>query len=161
MSDDLSRRRGADDWGVAITDVDMTPRPRYRESRDAFEARMRGVRREAGALISEVRLENRASALRGSVGAWFTQCNCGWHGLTVADAELARREYDAHVCVAESVGQRAVDRAIACTDRSVLPKREVAVLQPSMPLEHVETPALPEHAVEDDAVARFALLEIK
>lgn len=161
MSDDLTRRRAGDDWTAAITEVDMTPRPRYRESAADFEARMRVMEREQWELLRDIRLENRTAALRGSAGAWFTNCNCGWHGLTVTDAELARREYDAHACAAESVGQRAVDRAIACTDRSVLPKREAAVLRPSLPLEGVETPALPEHAVEDDTVQRFALLEIK
>ena len=159
MTDDLSRRRGDGDWTVAITSTDMTPRPRYRESRAAFEARMRQMGVELKQLRAEVKLENRKAALRGSVGAWFTQCACGWHGLTVADAELARREYDAHACAANSVGQRAVDRGIAETDRNVLVKREAPVLRPA--LEGVEIEALPKHATEDDTVQRFALLEIK
>lgn len=159
MSDDLTRRRGDGDWTVAITSTDMTPRPRYRESQAAFEARMAALGVELSTLRAEVKLENRKAALRGSVGQWFTQCACGWHGLTVADSEVARREYDAHACAADSVGQRAVDRGIAETDRNVLVKREAPVLRPS--LESVETPALPKRATEDDTVQRFALLEIK
>lgn len=158
MTDDISRRRDGD-WTVAITSTDMTPRPRYRESQAAFEARMRGYGVELQALHREVKLENRKAALRGSVGAWFTRCACGWHGLTVADAELARREYDAHACAADSVGQRAVDRGIAETDRSVMVRREAPVLRPS--LEGVEIEAPPVHTTADDTVQRFALLEIK
>lgn len=141
-------------WMPAITDVDMTPRPRYRESQAAFEARMASYGADVQALRNETRLRNRSSALRvvlrsGSVERWesvepavqagrvtvaayFTQCACGWCGLRVEDPEVARREYDAHVCAAASVGQAAVDRAIAETDRNVLVKRERHVLQPSL-----------------------------
>lgn len=73
-------------WMPAITDVDMTPRPRYRESQAAFEARMASYGADVQALRNETRLRNRAAALRSvetATGAlaYFTQCACGWCGL--------------------------------------------------------------------------------
>lgn len=102
-SDELAARRAGDD-AVGITDVDCTPRPRWRESQAAFDARMRGL---GAAYQAEVRrdvtLPNRASSVRAVTGPHgehlhMSFCACGFHGLQVADPELARREYDAHAC---------------------------------------------------------------
>lgn len=116
MTDDLERRRESPET-VGIEDVDCTPRPRWRETQVAFEARMRRLGAEHAGLVRAVNRDNRNAALRGvtadgtvirvdgPVGAqyaaqFFTQCACSWHGLTHADPELARREYDAHPCTA-------------------------------------------------------------
>lgn len=152
------------EWSVAITDVDMTPRPRYRESQAAFEARMAQMGVDLRDLHHEVKLRNRAAALRsvetaGGALAYFTQCACGWCGLRVEDPEVARREYDAHVCAAAGVGQAAVDRAIAETDRNVLAKRERHVLQPAMMAPAVESEAPRTAVVEDEFEQRVKLLE--
>lgn len=153
-------------WMPAITDVDMTPRPRYRESQAAFEARMASYGADVQALRNETRLRNRAAALRSvetATGAlaYFTQCACGWCGLRVEDPEVARREYDAHVCAAAGIGQAAVDRAIAETDRNVLVKRERHVLQPSVVAPVVESEVPRTAVVEDDFEQRVKLLETK
>lgn len=170
--------RGSDD-GVAITDVDCTPRPRYGESQERFQARMRSYGVELEVLRTDVKVRNRRAALyiTDGHGTWradrfdgtteymkyFTQCACGFCGLQVLDPEVARREYDAHPCAAESVGQSAVDRAIAETDRTVLVKRPRAVLQPTrleQPIEdHVQRHDVA--VAEDDTEQRMALLEIK
>jgi len=149
----------------AITDVDMTPRPRYRESQAAFEARMAAMGADMVALRTDVKQRNRNAALRsiepatGAIAYW-TQCACSWCGLRVEDPELARREYDAHVCAAAGVGQAAVDRAIAETDRNVLVKRERHVLKPSV-VGPVESEAPRTVVVEDDFEQRVKLLETK
>lgn len=155
-----------DGYGVGITDVDCTPRPRYGESRERFEARMRSYGVELEVLKTDVRIRNRRAALR--EGAWpdgapyyFTQCACGWCGLRVTDPEVARREYDAHACVAESVGQSAVDRAIAETDRMVLVKRPRAVLQPAvMSSQEADRSPVRVEVATDDTEQRMALLEL-
>jgi hypothetical protein len=145
VSDDLEARRGGDT--VAITDVDMTPRPRYRETQQAFEARLTAMGADLAAVRADVRQRNRNAALRSiekATGdlAYWTVCSCSWCGIRVEDPELARREYDAHVCAAAGVGQAAVDRAIAETDRTTMVKRTQHVLQPSLTgPASVETPA--------------------
>lgn len=104
MSDDeLAKRRG-DREGVGITDVDCTPRPRRGEGREAFETRMRrmGVAYQAE-VRRDVLLPNRVSSVRAVTGPngerlHVSFCVCGFHGLQVADPEVARREYDAHAC---------------------------------------------------------------
>ncbi|HZJ66408.1 MAG TPA: hypothetical protein VFD36_23035, partial [Kofleriaceae bacterium] len=130
-------------YGVGITDVDCTPRPRYGESQEKFLARMASYGANVEELKREIRMRNRAAALRqvelptGAIAYW-TVCACEWCGLRVDDPEVARREYDAHVCVAENVGQDAVDRAQAHAGKATLPpKRTQRVLQPAI----VEKPA--------------------
>lgn len=155
-----SELRAGDGYRPAITSTDMTPRPRYRESQAAFQARMAAMGVELQGQHAEARRRNRAAALRTAEhGRYFTQCACGWCGLQVTDPEVARREYDAHACAAEGVGQAAVDRAIAETDRSVLVKRTRAVLQPSVvtaaPVEEFKP------VVADDTEVRMMLLELK
>lgn len=156
----------------AITDVDMTPRPRYRETQQAFEARMAAMGHQLETLGREVMKRNRDAALRhvelaNGYERWWTVCSCGFCGLRVEDPEVARREYDAHVCAAVGVGQAAVDRAIAETDRNVLVKRTRAVLQPSVAQVVDEAIAtLDKHQVhgaevEDDFEQRVKLLEHK
>ncbi len=176
-------------WHPAITDVDMTPRPRYRESQAAFEARLTAMGSDLAAVRAEVKQRNRNAALRvvlrsGAIERWesvasaieagrvviaayFTQCGCGFCGLRVEDPELARREYDAHVCAAAGVGQAAVDRAIAETDRTTMVKRTQHVLQPSIGEQVDEIMAtLDKHQVHgaevaDDFEQRVKLLEHK
>lgn len=153
-------------WMPAITDVDMTPRPRYRESQAAFEARMAAMGHQLETLGREVKQRNRDAALRhvelaNGYERWWTVCSCGFCGLRVEDPELARREYDAHVCAATGVGQSAVDRAIAETDRNVLAKRERHVLQPSVVMPVVESEVPRTAVVEDDFEQRARLLETK
>ncbi len=169
----------------AISSVDMTPRPRYRESPAAFAARMRAMGADLAELTREVKLRNRKAALRMTAGGdlVWTQCACGWCGLRVTDPEVARREYDAHDCAAAGVGQSAVDRAIAETDKVTLAKRTKHVLQPALtkaaadmteaerldlerslaamagPREYRQVKRDVE--VVDDAGQRFALLELK
>ncbi len=162
--DELATRRGEDI--VAITDVDMTPRPRYRESQAAFEARMARMGHQLETVGREVKQRNHDAALRHVALAngyerWWTVCSCGFCGLRVEDPELARREYDVHVCAAAGVGQAAVDRAIAETDRNVLVKRERHVLKPSV-VASVESEAPRQtQTVEDEFEVRVKLLETK
>lgn len=150
-------------YGPAITDVDCTPRPRYGESQAKFLARMASYGADVEVLKREVRQRNRAAALRvvlrsGSVERWesveaavqagrvgidayFTQCACGWCGLRVADPEVARREYDAHTCAAESIGDDAVSRAQAHAGKATMPpRRTAAVLKPAPEPETIEVP---------------------
>jgi len=167
----------------AISSVDMTPRPRYRESPAAFAARMLAMGADLAALTREVKLRNRREALRSMDDLVWTQCACGWCGLRVTDPEVARREYDAHDCAAAGVGQSAVDRAIAETDKVTLAKRTKHVLQPALirpaadmteaerldlerSLVAMTGPLEYRHGkrdvdVTDDAGQRFALLELK
>jgi hypothetical protein len=156
-------------WHPAITDVDMTPRPRYRESQQAFEARMARMHVQLETVGREVKQRNRNAALRhvelaNGYERWWTVCSCGFCGLRVEDPEVARREYDAHVCAAAGVGQAAVDRAIAETDRTTLVKRERHVLKPSL-VEDQAVDAMDRRAVavavEDDFEQRVKLLEHK
>jgi hypothetical protein len=158
-------------YGPAITDVDCTPRPRYGESRAKFEARMRSYGVDMEALNREVRQRNRAAALK--QGMWpdgavfyFTQCACGWCGLRVNDPEVARREYDAHSCVAEGLGDAAVDRAQAHAGKATMPpRRTAAVLKPALEQPVADEPALvpSRRDIEDldEASQRFALLDLK
>lgn len=162
-----NKARGLDaDTSVAITDVDCTPRPRWRESQAAFEARMASYGADVRALGKVVQQRNRNSSLRrvelpNGLERWFTVCACGFCGLRVDDPEVARREYDAHACAAEGVGQAAVDRAIAETDRNVLVKRTSHVLKPALVEDAVvEAAERNQVIVTDDAERRFALLEI-
>jgi hypothetical protein len=154
----------------AITDIDCTPRPRYGESQAKFLARMAGYGLDVQALKAKVRQRNRAAALR--TGTWpeggdyyFTLCACGWHGLRVADPEVARREYDAHVCAAETIGDDAVSRAQAHAGRATMPaKRTTSVLKPAL----ADPPAVVDELKPtkqdleelDEAAQRFALLEL-
>jgi hypothetical protein len=147
-------------FGVAISSVDMTPRPRYGESRQAFEARMQSYGIRLSDLRRETNQRNRQAALR-SVDTrhglqYFTQCACGFCGLRVEDPEVARREYDAHDCAAAGVGQAAVDRAITGS----VEKRTAAVLKPALGEADREQLRRTVEA-EDEAVARFAQLELK
>ena len=150
-------------FGVAISSVDMTPRPRYGESRQAFEARMASYGIQASALRREVSQRNRQAALRNVDTPrglqYFTQCACGFCGLRVEDPEVARREYDAHDCAAAGVGQAAVDRAITGS----VEKRTAAVLKPALgELNESDREQLKRSVeVEDDAGQRFQLLELK
>lgn len=101
-SDELDARRPGDEV-AALTDVDCTPRPRYRESPDAFAARMRGLEQQYGALRKDTNRLNRTASVRTVTGPngerlHVSFCACGFHGLQLADPELARREYDAHAC---------------------------------------------------------------
>jgi hypothetical protein len=155
----------------AITDVDCTPRPRYGESMPKFLARMASYGADVEALKREVRQRNRATAVRSGVwpdGAeWHAaQCVCKWQGLRHADPELARREYDAHACAAESIGDDAVSRAQAHAGKATMPaKRTAAVLKPA--LETIDsTPLLsddvrPTRQDLDDLEQRVSLLEPK
>jgi hypothetical protein len=120
------------------------------------------------ALKREVRQRNRAAALRDGVwpdGAvfYFTQCACGWHGLRVADPEVARREYDGHTCAAESIGNDAVSRAQAHAGKATMPaKRTAAVLKPALAEQAVDDRALvPSRQDLDDLEQRVQLLEPK
>lgn len=158
----------------AITSVDMTPRPRYGESRARFESRMAGYGVNMAALRKDVALRNRKEAIRSQEAhageqfplgvAYWTVCGCGYCGLKVGDPEVARREYDSHACAAENVGQSAVDRAIAEVDKTTLTRRTTMVLQPSLPQPGQQDERQVERrtvaAVEgDSAEQRFALLE--
>lgn len=167
----------ADCDGVGITSVDMTPRPRYGDTQAKFEARMHAmgvVLEHRKALNAQ---ENRANALKSvevetsaqfPIGvAYWTQCACRWCGIRVGDPEVARREYDAHPCRADGIGQAAVDRAIAETDRQVLHRRETnhSVLKPAIPnesldaaLRDLKAPHV-QRVEADEAIERFALLE--
>lgn len=155
----------------AITDVDCTPRPRYGESQAAFLRRMAGYGADVEALRRELRAKNREAALK--QGTWpdgavyyFTQCACRWHGLRVSDPEVARREYDAHGCAAESIGNAAVDRAQAHAGKATMPpRRTAAVLKPALEQPAADEPALVPSRQDlqdlDEASKRFALLELK
>lgn len=178
---DANRARGLPaDTGVAITDVDCTPRPRRGEAQAAFEARIAGYMREAGLVQREVNQRNRQAALRSvlvaradgtDVAQFWTQCACGWCGLRVADPEVARREYDAHACAAENVGNDAVSRAQAHAGKATMPaKRTAAVLQPALVEQRDPLAVVNGHGevvgrrnaetnVDDDFTQRVKLLE--
>lgn len=152
-------------YGVAITDVDCTPRPRYGESQAAFLRRMAGYGADVAALQRDLRLKNRQAALRrieqlnGDIVYW-TQCACGWCGLRVLDPELARREYDVHACAAESIGDDAVSRAQAHSGKATMPaRRKAAVLQPALAGAVVDE-SVKRTQSQDDTAERFALLEL-
>lgn len=160
-------------YGPAITDVDCTPRPRYGESQEKFLKRMASYGANVEALKRDMRQRNRAAALR--EGTWpdgavyyFTQCACKWHGLRVNDPEVARREYDAHACAAEGLGDAAVDRAQAHAGKATMPvKRTTAVLAPALSEQRTEDaepvlrPTNQDIDELDDATRRFALLELE
>jgi len=172
-------------YGPAITDVDCTPRPRYGESRAKFEARMRSYGVDMEALNREVRQRNRAAALRGVTAdgstfkvlgpesaqfaaQFFTQCACGWCGIRVADPEVARREYDAHACAAQSIGDDAVSRAQSHAGKATMPaKRTAAVLKPALEEQRIDetSQALqglrPDVGDLDDLEQRVRMLEPK
>lgn len=155
-------------YGPAITDVDCTPRPRYGESQAAFLRRMASYGADVEALKREVKSDNREAALR--TGTWpdgavyyFTTCACKWHGLRHTDPEVARREYDAHACAAEGIGDAAVDRAQAHAGKATMPpRRTAAVLRPALEQPVADEPALvPSRQDLDDLEQRVALLEPK
>ena len=162
-----------DGYGVGITDVDCTPRPRYGESQERFLRRMAGYGADVEQLRREIRMRNRAAALRsteiethsgGTRLTYWTVCPCGWCGLRADDPEVVRREYDAHECVAEGVGQAAVDRAIeaAAHPHAGLVKRTQHVLQPAIvehKPEHKPEELVPSRTEVDDLEQRVALLE--
>lgn len=158
------------DWGVSITDVDCTPRPRYGESRADFEVRMRSYSVQHEAVRRDVNLRNRVAALKGPVFVgeirhWFTQCACGWCGLQVTDPEVARREFDAHACAVN--GDAPVVRAMAEVDSLTLEKRHEPTVRPADELRQLVAEALgvPVEATTRTQVEadneRFALLELK
>lgn len=170
LTDEELRTGGG--YQPAITDIDCTPRPRYGESRAKFEARMRGYGLDMEALNREVKQRNRGAALREGIwpdGAvyYFTQCACKWHGLRVADPEVARREYDAHACAADGLGDAAVARAQAHAGKATMPeKRTASVLKPALAEQRTEDaepvlrPTRQDLDDLDDATKRFALLEL-
>jgi hypothetical protein len=154
---------------VAIDDVDCTPRPRYRESREAFDLRILAMEANTGALRREAVVLNRSMAVRwvtASDGStkYVTACACRWHGLEQADPEVARREYDAHPC------SIADGDSIHRTYRGPVDKRPDSTLVPATAEERAaKGVTLPgEHAVEpakattldEDAEKRAALLEM-
>jgi hypothetical protein len=183
MKDDelTARRTGAET--VALEDVDCTPRPRFCESLEKFHARMRALGLERQALEREVALDNRRSALRwvtrdgvvcagaeptarhGEIVAYWTQCACGFHGLQVADPEVARREYDAHACTAND------GDAIHRNYREPIDKRPPSTMIPALAEERArlgialpgEVPIAPttQTTTLDDFEQRVRLLETK
>jgi hypothetical protein len=83
----MSDQGPPDDETVAITDVSSAPRGLGAERQTA-----------------ELNHMNRTAALRTAENClYFTRCACRWTGLRVADPEVARREYDAHVCPLDAV----------------------------------------------------------
>lgn len=155
-------------WSPAITSTECTPRPRYGESKAKFERRMASYGMSMAALRKEVNQRNRKAALRSQEAfaseafplgvAYWTQCACGFCGLKVGDPELARREYDAHPCAAEDVGNRAVERAVAELDKGTVTKRTTMLLQPSETLAEAEVNRSTA-TTTDETAQRMALLE--
>jgi hypothetical protein len=131
MKDDelTARRTGAET--VALEDVDCTPRPRWRESLEKFRARMRVLGLERQSLEREVALDNRRASVRPVTGPngerlHVAFCACGFHGLQVADPEVARREYDAHACTAND------GDAIHRNYRGPIDKRPASTMIPAL-----------------------------
>jgi len=123
---------------------------------------------------SAVRTLNRESALKigrihEGTQLYFTQCACRWHGIETPDAEVARREYDAHACLIN--GDHAVDRAILEGPDRMLQKRDkdemvVAPILVDLNKEAEEILELTKQALKSNEYAteselRFALLELK
>lgn len=157
--DELELRRSPDAETVGITDTDCTPRPRWRESQLAFEARMRQLGAEREALARVVGRDNRQAALRSAVQAdgsirYHAQCACSWHGLTHADPELARREYDAHPCTAND------GDAIHRQYRGPIDRRPQSTMVEARREDVDATPVAPA-TVDDDFEQRVKLLETK
>lgn len=172
--DELAHRRSdlAADEGVGITDVDCTPRPRYRETAEAFAGRMRRMWLEVDGKTRIVAQRNRNAALRTAVGTdgiglHSTFCACGFRGLVVTDPEIARREYDAHACTIED------GNAIHRKYRGPIDKRPKSTLIPALaeerarmgivlPGERVdESPVTTSAPTGDDFEQRVKLLETK
>lgn len=168
--DELAHRRLglAADEGVGIADVDCTPRPRYRETQEAFAKRMRGMWLEADGKTRIVAQRNRTAALRTlENGLHATFCACGFRGLQVADPEVARREYDAHVCAIAETGD-----AIHRKYRGPIDRRPTSTLIPALaeeriakgmtlPGDEIATAQVKTSDAVDDFAARVALLESK
>lgn len=167
MTDDISKRQPET---VGLTDVDCTPRPRWRESQLAFEARMRRLGADREALERTVKRDNRISSVRpvpqpdGTL-LHVAFCVCGFHGLQVADAEVARREYDAHACTAND------GDAIHRVYRGPIDKRPPSTLIPALAEERAklgitlpgETDVAPvaQTSTLDEFEQRVKLLETK
>lgn len=105
MTDEIAwKKLGLEEDGVGITDVDCTPRPRYGEKPEAFQARIAGYQKEFDAIKAHNNKRNRVGALQPALydaagQAWYTtRCACKWHSVQAKDPELARREYDTHAC---------------------------------------------------------------
>lgn len=162
------------DSTVAITDVDCTPRPRWRETPEQFADRLNKLEAQAVALSASSGKRNRTDALRWSVDgegvkSYFTRCACGWCGLRVADPEVARREYDKHDCAIdkEEIGVRLhrkeplpanwVEETKAMLDQGQL-ERSLETLSP--PVEYASSKPVSTEVV-DETAARMSLLELK
>jgi len=108
---------------------------------------------------------NRDAALRkvADLEQWFAACACGWCGLRVADPEVARREYDAHVCAIS--GDEHVERAVEHVNdaESYGAKREHADMQVVAKAwdAMVDCAATQMAKVGDETEQRMALLELK
>lgn len=175
---DQGPRPSGSTYEAVITDVDCTPRPRYLESREAFETRM--AREHATGSYAQAAAQagrlNRNAALRAVAMAdgatqYHTQCACKWHGLRVSDPEVARREYDAHACTitgevgqtlrrtGEPLTQAWIDetKAQLTADQADL-ERTLAVLSP--PAEYTSAPVVTTTDA-DGLEQRVALLEVK
>jgi len=112
MRDPGPREHEADE-SPAITEVDCSPRPRYRETQEQFAARIKSYSSDLASMRKQTSRLNRNDALRWSTATdgakqYFARCACGWCGLSVSDPELAKREYDDHACAmdAEEIGVR-------------------------------------------------------
>lgn len=147
------------DDAVGITDIDCTPRPRWRETPEAFAQRMARLGLAADGLTRLVALRNRNAALRtvsaGEHVLHYTMCACSWRGLLVSDPEVARREYDEHACVVAENGD-----SIHRVYRGPQDKRPRSSMVPAISEERVAEHA-PVVQVSDETEQRMALLELK
>ena len=157
-TDELARRRPASADVEAITDVDCTQRPRWRETPAAFAVRMAAMGVDLAAVRAEAAQLNREAALRSDGATYWTHCACGWCGLRVADPEVARREYDAHACAVDDVGQAAVDRRRMARHRRARVNLAGATWSDAPDAFAARLLRVPK--AEDDFEARCQLLEI-
>lgn len=167
-ADDLAwRRLGLGEDGVGITDVDCTPRPRFREKPEQFAARMRKLWLEADGETRIIAQRNRVAALRNpEPGVYYTMCACHFKSLRSSDPEVAQREYDAHACVIAESGNDIHRQYRGPVDKRPASKlipglaseREAAgVTIPGETAQSAETGT----SAERDTEKRMALLELK
>lgn len=131
---------------------------------------------------------NRQAALRGPVAIdgvdhWWAVCVCRWQSLRHKDPELALREYEQHPCsipVEDDAPQRAQASLASTTlveraDGTIgIAKRPRSTLIPALASQRTESDEQALRGVyeerpttnttaqtEDEAAARFALLELK
>lgn len=187
VTDDIALKRmgfteDGENGNPVISDVDCTPCAPRREGyiSDAqhqravqmFEQRMATLERQHRAMVQTYNRRNRAVALQPPVTGpngellYFTRCACKWHGLRVADPEVARREYDAHACsLVDADGQWQPGQTLHRKTEAPLPAswaaETKAMLAPKVEILPVDDTPVVVTTEVDGTEQRMKLLELK